>query len=350
MKSILFLCPGLLLSLAAFADEPKPPEVKKPEPITEKHFSVFDAKGNPSTLDAVVERMNSASVVFLGEHHDDPVAHHLQAILLKKAHEQSLCTARHPDVPPRPLALALEMFERDVQDILDEYLAGLITEQHFKLSSRPWKNYDKDYRPLVEYAREHKFAVLASNAPRRYVNRVSRLGAGSLKDIPDGARRGLPPLPYGEASPAYTAKFMDLMKSMRPPEKKEKDPPKPPQKQTPKPMPPKPPSEHNPARGLEAQSLWDASMAFTIAEHLLRRPRAQVIHVNGSFHSEQRMGIPEHLLRYRPSTSVLVVTMVAHKGFPKFHVGEMADRGDFVIVTDASLPRSYDSSPPPMQK
>src|SRR5256885_10535095 len=59
-------------------------------------------------------------------------------------------------------------------------------------------------------------------------------------------------------------------------------------------------TEHNAGRGLEAQSLWDASMAYTIAEHLLRQPRAQVIHVNGGFPSEQRMGGPGHPRGYRP--------------------------------------------------
>jgi hypothetical protein len=58
------------------------------------------------------------------------------------------------------------------------------------------------------------------------------------------------------------------------------------------------------------------------------------------------MGIPDHLLRYRPGTSLLVVTMVSHKAFPKFDVGDMADLGDFVVVTDASLPRSFTSRPP----
>src|SRR5436305_11382645 len=114
--------------------------------------------------------------------------------------------------------------------------------------------------------------------------------------------------------------------------------------------PKKPVQEHNAARGLEAQSLWDASMAYTIAEFLLRQPRAQVVHVNGSFHSEQRMGIPEHLLRYRPGTSLVVVTIVPHKSFPKFDVAEMTDKGDFVIVADKSLSPPDDSPPPPMEK
>ncbi len=334
MKTLPIVLAAVLVS-ALSADPPKKPDEKPPEPIGEKHFSVYDGKGNPSSLDAVVERARAVSVVFLGEHHDDPVAHHLEALLLRRLHEETKREVKPPDSAARPVALAVEMFERDVQDVVDEYLTGLITEVHFKQSSRPWKNYDRDYRPMVEYAKDNKLSVLASNAPRRYVNRVSRLGAESLKDIPDPSRRGLPPLPYAGASPAYTAKFTELMKPKKTPEKKDE-----PKKEEPK------RTEHDPARGLAAQSLWDASMAYTIAEHLLRRPRALVVHVNGGFHSEQRMGIPEHLLRYRPGTSLLVVTVLPHKSFPKFEVSEMTDRGDFVIVADAALPRSFQSTPP----
>ena len=78
----------LLLCSFVVADSPKKPEEKPPEPITDKHFSIYDAKGNPTTLDALVERLQSASVVFIGENHDDPVAHHLEHLLLKRLHEQ----------------------------------------------------------------------------------------------------------------------------------------------------------------------------------------------------------------------------------------------------------------------
>jgi uncharacterized iron-regulated protein len=242
------------------------------------------------------------------------------------------------------------MFERDVQPILDEYLAGLITEKAFRDASRPWNNYQKDYRPLVEYAREQKLAVIAANAPRRYVNRVARLGAASLLDIPNPKSRGLPPLPYAAASPAYAAKFNEVMKKHGPKKDAKASSPT---KETPAPSgPPRMPradaDKPTPTtHGLEAQSLWDATMAYSIAEFLLKEPRARVLHVNGSFHSEKRMGIPEHLLRYRPGTSLLVVTLTSHKDFPKFHVGDLADVGDFVIVTDPKLPRSFSSKPPP---
>src|SRR5262245_15454974 len=148
------LSPCLPVSSGRAAEKDKAPRkepAKKVEPIGDKHFRVFDGKGGARTLDEVLRRMGEVDVIFLGESHDDPVAHHLQMRLLRSANEQR---GRQP--AGRPLALSLEMFERDVQPVLDEYLAGLITEQHFLAGSRPWNNYKQDYRPLVEYARERQ--------------------------------------------------------------------------------------------------------------------------------------------------------------------------------------------------
>ncbi len=309
----------------------------KPVAITDKHFRVYDGKGNASSLDDLLRHTRDADVVFLGELHDDPVGHHLQARLLQAAHKQR----------QQPLVLSLEMFERDVQHVVDEYLAGLITETHFLAGSRPWQNYQSDYRPLVEYARRHCIAVVAANAPRRYVNRVGRLGAASLREIPDPPRRGLPPLPYAEASAEYAAKFNALMKKHENPKKDGAAAPAAAPKEEGVRMPPADAPQPGAAlaRSLEAQSLWDASMAYSIAESLMRAPRARVIHVNGRFHTEKRLGIPDHLLRYRPGTSFLVVSFAPHKTFPKFD-RELNGLGDFVIVTDPSLPRSYKSGAP----
>ena len=104
------------------------------------------------------------------------------------------------------------MFEREsVRYIVDEYLANLITEQHFLASSRPWGNYKTDYRPLVELAKEKHLDMIAANAPRRYVNMVSRNGRDALNGLSKDAREWLPPLPYPEPSQAYRDKFNTLM-------------------------------------------------------------------------------------------------------------------------------------------
>lgn len=331
--------------------QPKKPEPEKQQSeapvITEKNYRIYQGNGEPATMEQMLNQFKRADVIFLGESHNDRVAHHLEALLLQKLDEQRK-SSKGGQGKTRPLALSVEMFERDVQHIIDEYLAGLITETHFVGSSRPWKNYKTDYRPLVEYAKKNQIPVVGGNAPRRYVNLVGREGAEALKKIASPHQRGLPPLPYAKASPAYEAKFKAIMEQMKSKTPKKEDKtqnakerendktPKPPMDKT------KPPvRKFDLNKALQAQSLWDASMAYSIAEHLLRSPKAQVLQINGSFHSEKRLGIPEHLLRYRPGTTLLVVTMVSDKSFPKFDTKSMCGMGDFVIVTDPSIPKSY---------
>jgi uncharacterized iron-regulated protein len=307
MKSV------MLLSLAAvlLVQDPRPPA------IGEQHYRIYRGGGSASTLDQLVAESRAAAVTFLGESHDDPVAHYLEEQILRRTWDSEA-------------ALSLEMFERDVQYVLDEYLAGFITENHLVASGRAWKNYASDYRPLIEFAKEKKMPVVAANAPRRYVQRVNRLGAESLAEIEPEGRRFLPPLPYAEASADYAAKFARVME-----EHQEEG---------------KPPSPESIARGLEAQSLWDAAMAYSIADFLTKNPGKRVLHVNGSFHTAHRLGIVEHLLRYRPNTPLVVVTILPEASFPAFDAKLMDGAGAFVVVTDPALPRTYRSESSGPQK
>ena len=315
---------GLLLLVTLSPAPVTADEPAKPVAVTTDHYRVYHGDGRRTTLGRLLREASASDLVFLGENHDDPVAHHLEASILRQLAERS-------DKDSRPLALSLEMFERDVQHVLDEYLAGLITEDHLKKSGRSWENYEKDYRPMVEFAKKHKLPAIAANAPRRYVTLVGREGMDVLNQIEHPAQRGLPPLPYAKASATYAEKFKAIMeKHTSGASAKE-------------PKSDKPSHKPDLTKSLQAQSLWDASMAYSIAEHLLRSPNSRVLHVNGSFHTANRLGIVEHLLRYRPGTKVLVVTMVPSKDFPKFDAEKMAGSGDFVIVTDERLPRSYGS-------
>ncbi len=273
----------------------------------ESDFRIFDANGNPANLEKITEEIGKSDVVFLGEQHDDAVAHNFQLKIFTTVFEK-YAKQRKP-------VLSLEMFERDVQIVLDEYLKNQISETHFLSSSRAWGNYKTDYRPLVEFAKEKNLEVIAANAPRRYVNMVSRLGRDSLGRLSPEAKNWIAPLPFGEASAEYTKKFNALMGSQTDSV-----------------------SQHNPM--LASQSLWDATMAFSIAENLKRNKNALVVHLNGSFHTENRLGTVEHLLSYRPKTKILVVTMRYEEDFKTFDKAKHTNLGDFVILTDAKVPRS----------
>jgi uncharacterized iron-regulated protein len=285
------------------------------------HYRAFDSKGHPVTLQSIIDSLEGADVLFVGETHDNAVAHMLEAELLQRADERfGAASGKRRDV-----ALSLEMFERDVQAVLDEYLAGLISERHFLLSSRPWKNYETDYRPLVEYARAHRLPVIAANAPARYVSRVSSQGPESLDALSkDVVKLWLPPLPFPPASGAYAAKFNRFMTGDA----------------TPAPTPtPAQANPHGSLHLLEAQTLRDASMAYRIAEFLKRGRDPLVVQVNGTFHSEERLGVPEQLARYRPRARAVVVTIVPEDDFPDFDAARLGRLGDFVIITDPEVKR-----------
>lgn len=289
-------------------------------PPTEKDFRVYEAKGKLSSLEEIVAAMGAADAVLIGEGHDDPTAHTLETELLRLAFERHAAASARP---ARPVVLSLEMFERDVQTVLDEYLAGLISERHFLLSSRPWKNYETDYRPLVEFARRNKLPVVAANAPARYVSRVAQAGPDSLTALSKDARAWLPPLPLAPASKAYEAKFALFMRGDAPHGSTAQR-----------------PSAHGASFLLDAQNLRDASMGQTIAEQLKRRPGALVLHVTGRFHIEERLGVTEHLLRFRPKTRVLIVTILSPANFPDFEPSESGTLGDFIILTNPNPLRS----------
>jgi len=282
-------------------------------------YRIYTATGDPVTFDDLVTAMQDADVVFLGEQHDDSTTHALQLQLFQAT-----------GAFERPTALALEMFETDVQPVLDEYLAGLIRERDFLAAARPWGNYFTDYRPVVEHAREQGLPVVAANAPQRYVSRVSRLGPNALADLGDGAQATLPP-DFAPPSDALAAEFNALMSEMMGHSSSEPD-------STTSAA----GAVHGSAPGLAnllaAQNLRDASMGYALATFLDTHPGYRIVHLNGTFHSEGGLGVPEHLARYRPGTRSLVVTARPSSAFPDLDPEAFrgTDGGFFIVVNPAT--------------
>lgn len=241
-----------------------------------------------TSLDALAGSVAPGTVVFLGETHTDAVAHALQARFLAAVGARV------------PVVLALEMFETDVQTVLDEYLTGLVSERDFLAAARPWGNYATDYRPLVEMARANGWPVVASNAPARYVRLATRDGLAALMRLGDEARATMPPEVHPPTD-ALAGRFLALMTELG--------------------------GGHggpSPEAMLVGQNLRDATMAWAVARARAAHPDAVVVHVNGRFHSDRRQGIPEHFARLAPEAPVVVVSMSA--------APDAAD-GDVVVVT-----------------
>lgn len=305
--------PSLVLLAAALVAAPPSVSAQEaevaplPEVVEGRDFRVFGPRGRSRSFAELVAAMGRADAVVVGEQHDDAIGHGVEAQILVRAYE-----AHGRAGAGRPVVLSLEMFERDVQYIVDEYLAGLITEDQFLRSARPWDRYATDYRPMVEFARVHGLPVVAANAPRRYVNRVTRLGPGSLADLPAEARRFLPALPYPGPSARYEAQWNALMAEAG--------------------------GGHGMGYALDAQALWDAAMGGAVAEALTERPGALVVHYAGAFHVASYTGIPERVAEARPGAEVVTVVMRPAADVHAWDDDEHRDLGDWVILTRAPEP------------
>lgn len=278
-------------------------------------YRVYDRQGRITSIEAIVQASLSDDVLLVGEEHDDVVGHAFEAALFRAA----LVEIGSGSGAGRPVILSLEMFERDVQYIVDEYLHGLISEDHFLRSSRPWDDYESRYRDLVEAARESGAPVIAANAPRRYVNRVSREGPDALTALPEEAKRFLPPLPYPGPSAPYLAQWEALMTAA---------------------MAGMPESQGAPfdphGTIVQAQALWDAAMGHAITEALVGHLGGLVIHFAGSFHVERDTGILERIRDYRPGTRVSTVVMTKVDDVEAWSTEEHSDLADFVVLTRKS--------------
>lgn len=289
----------------------------KSVPTLGVEYTVWTGSGAPASLDEVWVALDGADVLLVGEEHDDMVGHRLEDLMLQSVANRYDGTSR----PGRSVVLSMEMFERDVQYIVDEYLAGLITEQHFLDSARPWEDYQARYRPLVELAKSRGFPLVAANAPRRYVNRVTREGAASLSALPDPAQSFLPPLPYPGPSALYREQWDAIMAEA---------------------MAGMPAAADSSGRAygmsenaIWSQALWDASMGHGITTALDEEPVRVVVHFAGSFHVEKGTGIPERIQDYRPGTRVVSVVMTKTSDPGRFEATDHAGLADFVILTRA---------------
>jgi uncharacterized iron-regulated protein len=332
---------ALVLAAAPAAARQHPDTTHAAPPDTAGAFRIYTARGTPANLDGLIAAASSVDVVFLGESHNDRVGHRVQLAIFERlmgtamraagdsavgpSHAQDgspTIPARDPvDVanPDSPVVLSLEMFETDVQYIVDEYLHGLISSDQFRRNTRPWAWYDEDYAPVVEAAKNAGLPVIAANAPRRYVNLVGRSGPDALAGLSEEARRFLPPLPYEGPSAKYHAELVEVMGGHD--------------------------DGSGPARdsvaqenGFLAQSLWDATMAHSIAQTLLDRPGSRIVHLVGSFHVKNGTGIPEQLERYRPGTRRLIVFIEPVDDVNTFPP-ELTGAGDFVVLTDRTTVR-----------
>ena len=276
---------------------------------------IYDTKAQRfvpfSRLAAAASRVD---IVFFGEQHDDPATHAAELAVLASIGERR-----------ERVVLSVEMFERDVQLLLNQYLDGSVSEKDFLAGSRPWDRYTTDYRPLVELSRIRGWPVVAANVPRRIASAVSRKGLVALDTMSATERR------YSATQnicpkDAYYKNFAALMGD----------------------TPGHGASGAQPSatelaaatamtdRFYEAQCVKDETMGESVANGLARAGSGAIVfHVDGAFHSDFGLGTAERARRRAPSANVLILTAVPLADLSKANGAEYAKRADFVLFTRA---------------
>ncbi len=288
MRNILITILLAGLSLAFVTDKPA--------------YRIYNQKGKDIPYTKMVKKLEGADIIFFGELHDNPIAHWLQKELTEDLHASG----------KKDLVLGAEMFESDNQLLLDEYLAGMITEAKFEDEARLWQNYKTDYKPLLQFAFQHQVAFIATNVPRRYANLVYREGFEGLDSLSAAAKELIPPLPiaYDPELPGYKA--MLKMSSMGHGKVNENLP--------------------------KAQAIKDATMSHFILKNW--SPDKQFLHFNGAYHSDNFEGIGWYIKHQSPGLKIMTITTVLQES-PDSLEEASAGKADFTIVVPEGMTRTY---------
>lgn len=220
----------------------------------------------PYTLQTLSRELAKASVVYLGETHDRLEDHEAQLKIIRELYGEH-----------RQMAIAMEMFQRPYQSVLDRYLAGKISEaqliQESEYESRwgfPWEN----YAPILRFAKENQLPVLAINTPTEITRKVAREGLESLNEA---EKRDIPPISEIRTDNAeYRQRLLEAFQQHQQ-------------------------GGHGSSTGferfLQAQVLWDETMADRIAQFVQANPDYLVVVIVGQGHIIYGDGIPSRVAR-----------------------------------------------------
>lgn len=238
-------------------------------------------------------------MILFGEYHNNPISHWMQVELTKELDQNG------------PLTLGAEMFERDNQAPLNQYLSGEIDAKALDTLARLWPNYKTDYAPIVNYAKANDIPVIATNIPRRYAAKVNKEGGfEALNSLSAEEKEWVAPLPveFDAELPQYKGMF-EMM------------------------------AGHGGSIDMvKAQAIKDATMAYSILEN--HTDDRTFLHLHGSFHSDFFEGILWYLQQANPGLAYGTISTVEQEDITNL-AEEHLGRADFIICVDSDVTKSY---------
>jgi len=230
----------------------------------------------PETFADIIARLLDSRVIYVGENHSTYEDHLLQLEIARALYEHD-----------SRLAIGMEMFTRASQPVLDRYLAGEIDEKSFLKESHyftTWRFDYRLYRDIINFAKHNHLPVIALNLEKNIVNQVFK--AGGTNSLDDEAA-SLLPADRKLDEPGYRERI-EAAYMMHGGQGQSGD-----------------------FKGfLQAQALWDETMAETIAGYLEAHPDERMVIIAGRGHVDKINAIPPRVSRRLPVTQTVVVNSI----------------------------------------
>jgi len=246
-------------------------------------------------FEGLVAKLAEKRVVMIGEVHDRYDHHLNQLELVCRLHR------RHAN-----LAIGLEFFQQPFQDPLDAYLDLRIDTPEMLTQTEYYDRWHFDYRlyaPILEFARGRGIPVVALNALKEISSKVAKEGISGLSD----AERAQFPAQLDRDVPGYRERLQAVFDEH-------------------------PEIQHMDFENfVDAQLIWDESMAERAARYLEAHPDGHLVVLAGGGHII-RSGIPARFTRRSGVEAVNVL-----QGEPE----EIGSEGaDYVLASEIiELPR-----------
>ena len=207
----------------------------------------------------IFAKMADKRVIYVGEAHTTAEDHLLQLRVIRTLREQG-----------HELGIGMEMFNRDSQSALDDFINGKLEEKDFLRKSRYFENWGYDYRlyrDILLYARHNKIPVIGLNLDKEIVSNTFK--NKGIAGLDPEIKAGLPP-DRDLGKPGYRERLQDVYNGHSGSHFNEK--------------------HFN--NFIQAQSLWDETMAETVAAWLVKNPGKKMVVLAGIGHVVKNTGIP----------------------------------------------------------
>jgi uncharacterized iron-regulated protein len=270
-----------------------------------EELPVGGATASLSPFTGVIEKLARARVVYVGESHTSLADHLLQLRIIEALFMKN-----------QKLAIAMEMFPSSSQPALDRYtLSGEeVDERTFLKESDYYNVWGYDYRffqDILHFARKNHLPVIGINLDRQIVSEVFR--SGGTDSLTREVQESLPKDRNLDMQ-GYSER-LSVMHNIH--------------------------MQGNHGSGAEsgfiqAQGIWDETMAVNITNFLTEHPGYQLVVLAGSQHTRKDSGIPPRVARRMAVQQVSVINIYSDSA--PADLEQVADY--FFLATPTELPES----------